>query len=256
MIERISRAVRAYGIPMAGLRAAEALLKPRGVSLLSFLGYGADRGGVAQPSTFRFDQIAAENRWGSSESISGVGSELAYTQVYRKALASFLGEYRVQSMFDAPCGDLNWIKHVIKEVDIKYIGGDISQVVIEANRRAHPEISSIQFDITKDAFPDVELWHCRDCMFHLSDRDIWAALENFSNSTCEFALLTFHSGWLRNLNIESGGFRYLDLRKPPFNFPAPERLLTDYRVGVDFPRFVGVWRRKQVADVLHRSRAG
>ena len=73
-----------------------------------------------------FEHIFRENSWGSAESVSGPGSEIARTAEYRRALLSWLERERIESMFDAPCGDLNWLPEVLALHPMRYIGGDIS----------------------------------------------------------------------------------------------------------------------------------
>ena len=69
------------------------------------------------------------------------------------------------------------------------------------------------------------------------------AIQNFLRSDCEYALLTSHDGWIRNDDIRTGGWRYLDLKRMPFLFDEPEERLADYHKGKDFPRYVGLWHR-------------
>ena len=59
-----------------------------------------------------FQGHADRNYWGNRESVSGDGSTLAYTHNLRHELAKFLRAFRVVSMFDAPCGDFNWMRAV------------------------------------------------------------------------------------------------------------------------------------------------
>ena len=59
-----------------------------------------------------FDTIARQNTWGSTESISGPGSTLGATATLRKGLAEAFRVLEVRSLVDAPCGDLNWMRHV------------------------------------------------------------------------------------------------------------------------------------------------
>ena len=144
---------------------------------------------------------------------------------------------------------MNWMRLVLDEVDIAYTGGDISPYVIDLNRSRYPELAFEVFDISKDPFPKADLWHCRDCLFHLSNELIWRALANFAESDIDYALITTHRGILKNVDIETGGWRYLSLTRPPFNFPEPEVSLRDYRFG-EFPRFLGLWRRETIKRSL------
>jgi hypothetical protein len=188
-----------------------------------------------------FDRIYATNYWGSAESASGSGSEIARTERYRRVLQRFLLEKSITSMFDAPCGDLNWMRLVLREYPMRYVGGDISSKALESARANFPGCDVRLFDLRFDAFPDVQLWHCRDALFHMSFEDVWRTLENAARSKVQYALLTSHrSRWLKNIDIETGSWRHLDIEKPPFNVPPAQRYLEDSSPG-EFPRAVGVW---------------
>src|SRR5665213_1161185 len=60
-----------------------------------------------------FDHIHGTNFWGSCQSRSGVGSEKEFTKLYGDELQTLIKERELKSMFDAPCGDLNWIVDAI-----------------------------------------------------------------------------------------------------------------------------------------------
>jgi hypothetical protein len=197
-----------------------------------------------------FDSIHEANYWGSEESISGGGSTLAWANSYAQKLASLIFERRWTSIFDAPCGDLNWMSALIDQTGITYIGGDVSEHAIQAARLRRPGVDVQLFDIRSDPFPKVDVWHCRDCLFHLSFEDGLAALRNFVRSDVEWALITTHTArWLRNLDIETGGWRLLDLERAPFKLPPPVCRIDDYPKGEDFPRYVGLWRRESIASL-------
>ena len=202
-----------------------------------------------------FESICEENYWGSRESLSGPGSELRSAQKYRKALIEFIRRNGIRSIFDAPCGDLNWMGEVISATGIHYIGGDISQPVLDVARARHPGLDLRQFDICKDKFPEVQMWHCRDALFHLSFQDIWLALENAAQSRVDLVLLTNHRArLLRNLDVNTGGWRCLDLERPPFRFPSPIEYLPE-SLPPAFPRAVGVWPIEAIRHVVARHRA-
>lgn len=202
-----------------------------------------------------FEQIYQQNLWGSEQSKSGDGSELEYTAEYRKNLISLLKDRKFTSMLDAPCGDLNWMLKVIEEVEIQYQGGDISSSLIAELQSRYPALHLTNFDICKDNFPKVDVWHCRDCLFHLPFADIQIALQNFVQSDVPFALLTTHKSFLmhQNLDIPVGGFRFLDLEKTPFYLPKPLHHVTDYKRGSDFPRYVGLWSREMIQQALAKQ---
>lgn len=246
MMNRIAQVIGRRGVTGTAIMVADRITRPFGLSLISFSRLAAIPSAREGPSArSRFDQIAVDNLWGSKESLSGAGSEVGRTERYRQALIHLLKERGFKSMFDAPCGDLNWMHLVLGELEIDYIGGDISPSLIEKNRERFPDLKFMEFDITADPFPVADVWHCRDCLFHLSYRDIDLAFRNFLQSQIPYALITNHRGLIRNVDIESGGWRYIDLRRAPFSLPAPETTIADYSLG-DLPRFVALWTREQI----------
>jgi hypothetical protein len=229
-------------------RRIEALTHPYGINLFPKAHPPNGEGDKRQDV---FDEIFNKNLWGSASSRSGIGSELVFTQNYRAQLVEIIRQRNIRSMIDAPCGDLLWMKEVLRELDINYIGGDISPSLVSSliNEFSHLDIRL--FDICVDPFPDVDLWHCRDCFFHLPNKDIFFALKNFSRSNIPWILVTSHKSRIhKNLDVAVGGFRFLDLEKAPFNLsPATARLI-DYEKGKQFPRFVGLWSRQAIAEAI------
>lgn len=198
-----------------------------------------------------FDRIHELNYWGSDESVSGGGSTSERTSEYAAALSRLIAQRGWRSMFDAPCGDLNWIGAVIDATGVDYIGGDVSEQALAAARQRRPDADLRLFDIRSDPFPAADVWHCRDCLFHLSFEDGLAALRNFARSDVAWALLTTNTArWLRNLDIETGGWRLLDLERAPYNLPPPVLSLKDYPPDTEFPRFVSLWPREAIAEAL------
>ena len=102
-----------------------------------------------------------------------------------------------------------------------------------------------------------DVWHCRDCLFHLPYDDIQRALANFARSGIRYALITTHKSRFlhRNLDVGVGGFRLLDLERSPISLPSPVESISDFQWGRDFPRYVGLWTRQQIADAVARWRA-
>jgi hypothetical protein len=201
-----------------------------------------------------FEKIYQENYWTTGDSGSGAGSELKWTTTYRQELLDLLDRYQVESLFDAPCGDLNWMSQVLADRPMRYVGGDISKTALALARQRCPDVDLRLFDICHDPFPDAAIWHCRDALFHLSFADIWLALENAARSSIKYALITTHRArWLRNLDIATGSWRYLDLERAPFNFPRAAEYLADSGFG-EFPRFVGVWPIETIRSVVGSRR--
>ena len=80
----------------------------------------------------RFSIIYKSNYWDNSETVSGPGSTMKNTVNLRNKLKKIIKEYKIKSIFDAPCGDCNWIMSIIRNSSIKYIGADIVDEIINA----------------------------------------------------------------------------------------------------------------------------
>jgi len=212
----------------------------------------------AQSPADVFTRIFQRNEWHNGESVSGHGSSLAYTANLRKELPALFTKHAIRSVFDAPCGDFNWMRQVVKEDDIDYRGGDIVRELVESNTRKYDarHLAFSIFDITIDEFPRADVWLCRDCLFHLSYSDIYKALANFSRSQIPFLLTTTHLNPDRvpNRDIRSGGYRTLDLFSPPFSLPTDvAHRIADW-IEPFPPREVCLWTRAQVAGQISALR--
>ena len=197
--------------------------------------------------------------WGSTESASGPGSTLDYTAKLRQHLPQLFKDFSITSIYDAPCGDFNWMKSVIQQSEITYCGADIIPAMINKLQRQYgtPKVSFKSADITLDKFPKVDLWLCRDCLFHLSNRDIILALRNFLASGMPLVLTTTHlnTGVFENVDIRTGGFRLIDLFSPPYFFPQEVLARIPDWIEPWPPREMCLWTREQVARAVQRMEA-
>lgn len=238
-------------VPRLFKRTVNRLGRPFGVHpfALAFRGPVAD---AEVPAEHVFDAAWRKNHWGSAQSRSGKGSGVETTRSYRRGLRTLLEARNFRRLFDAPCGDLNWMSVFISESNIDYSGGDVSPLVVQDAMKRHPGMQVRVFDITSDKFPDADVWHCRDCLFHLPFGHVRRTLENFVRSGIPYALLTTNHSWLphRNIDNELGGFRYLDLEGAPVSLPRAEHYIPDYRWVLDFPTYVGLWSRQSIAEAL------
>ena len=237
---------------LIAIRLVNAVGKPVGINPFSRAFPNDVTTGLGRRSAV-FDQIYRSNFWASAESRSGIGSESAVGAAYRRRLRACLAELGARRFFDAPCGDLNWMLPLARDPAIDYLGADISSELLADTRRRYPDIALMQLDICDDPFPTADIWHCRDCLFHLPFTDIKRALRNFVRSEIPFCLLTSHRARLhQNIDVPAGGFRYLDLERPPIDLPRARQYLKDYRIGRDFPRYVGLWHRQQIVEASNR----
>ncbi|MAE67975.1 MAG: hypothetical protein CMJ18_27290 [Phycisphaeraceae bacterium] len=192
-----------------------------------------------------FTGIYERNLWGSTESDSGTGSELERTRAIAEALPDLLRELRVTSMLDIPCGDFHWMSRVDLDA-VRYIGADIVRTLIDENRRfADERRSFVHLDLTCDPLPAADLVFCRDCFVHLCDRDVLRALDNIRRSGATWLLTTTFTRRRRNVDIKTGGWRTLNLTRPPFDLPPPLRLIDERCTeggGQFVDKSVGLWK--------------
>ena len=182
-----------------------------------------------------FEYIYRKNIWFSLESRSGFGSTLEYTENVRMHVPVILARFSIATIYDAPCGDFNWMRYCIENSNLQYTGADIVSELIQQNRKQFQSdrIKFVVRDIVTEPFPSVDLWLCRDCFAHLSFVDIYKSLENFCSSRTKYILTTNfinHEGGFDNVDIRSGDYRPIDLFSDPFYFPnTPEYRFNDYR---------------------------
>ena len=198
-----------------------------------------------------FDYYYQNNTWGDSESVSGPGSTLAYTENIRTKIPELVEELGVFIILDSPCGDFNWFRAIEWNRSISYIGADIVKPLIDKNQLLYGDAIKrfISLDITNDKLPQADLWLCRDCLFHLSYKDIAIAIQNFLTSDIRYILTSNHQNCTKNKDITTGSFRLLNLELPPFNLGKPIMVIDDWIEG--FPeRQLCLWERNTLINKL------
>jgi SAM-dependent methyltransferase len=214
------------------------------------------------PRSEIFEYIYRRNIWASPESASGSGSTLKATESMRNHLGQIVKEFEVRSIYDAPCGDFNWMRLVMERSPqiVRYVGADIVPEIIRRNERrfGSKRIMFVVRDIVVDRFPSglpFDLWMCRDCLIHLSFLDILRMLENFCSSEIKYMLTDTFLGAIRNMDIDTGHFRLNDLFAEPFSFPreAVKYRLNDYIEG-DPPKEMVLFAREDIAAALPKMR--
>lgn len=197
-----------------------------------------------------FSDYARSNKWGDRDSLSGKGSNLEATAEVRKVLPVLLRDLGASSMLDVPCGDFFWMAHV-DLTGIDYLGGDIVPELIEANRQSHgrPGVAFQVVDLIRGPVPKADVILVRDCLVHLSHDHARAALANVARSGGTWLLTTTFPDTPANEDIVTGEWRSIDLTKPPFNLPAPVRLIAEGQAhlkGQRADKMLGLWR---IADL-------
>ena len=142
-----------------------------------------------------FTDVFDNNRWNSSESASGQGSETWATQDLVRDLPLLFEKYGIESMLDAPCGDFHWMRNVVDRSQLKYTGADIVDSMIESNQAnfGNPTTGFEVLDIAVDPLPAADLVFVRDLFIHLSLDLISNCLKNIARSDFKYVMLTHDS---------------------------------------------------------------
>ncbi|HUI21170.1 MAG TPA: class I SAM-dependent methyltransferase [Methylocella sp.] len=209
---------------------------------------------LSRDPKYTFSEIYRNNHWGNSESVSGVGSTEFATRGIREHLPIILSKWGITKLIDAPCGDFNWFKLVQLTKDMSYTGIDIVPALIGENNKKYADANHrfILADITTDPLPFADILICRDCLFHLSYKDIFKFLRNFVISGTPFLLTTTYKNEskFQNSDILTGEVRLIDLFSAPFSLPPNVAYRFDDFVPPDEPREMCLWNRDQIMGAL------
>ncbi len=153
---------------------------------------------------------------------SGLGSLVASTPDYRHLVENFLRLNQPRRVLDVGCGDWQSTKLVPWQAyDIVYVGVDVSPLIIQANTTKFASEATTFQTVAKPA--DIEtlgqfdLIICKDVLQHTPNAVVSAYLEIFRRIS-KASLVTndiFPSDRL-NSDIDAGGWRPIDIRRPPF----------------------------------------
>ena len=194
-----------------------------------------------------FSKIYVENGWRSPESRSGPGSTLDATRSLRAGLPDLLRRLAVRTLLDAPCGDF-WLRHAEYELH-NYVGVDVVRELIEKNQQTYGTAARDfrSLDIIADPLPSADLVLCRDLLIHLSFEHGLRVLENFQCSGSTWLLCSQYPDIANTHDIMTGGYRAVNLMRPPFSLPAPNEELpddppSDVQPGRAPRRTMGLWR--------------
>lgn len=193
-----------------------------------------------------FARYYHRNKWGDAESRSGKGSNMHSTEQVRAVLPGLLQELGAQSLLDLPCGDFNWMRHVDLGA-VKYTGGDIVAEMIARNQAqfGRPDRQFEVINLITGPVPRHDVILTRDCLVHLSNAHVHAALANIRASGSTYLLSTINPESGQNEDIVTGQWRALDLTRAPFNLPPPLRLIKETYSGAKGQqpdKMLGLWR--------------
>jgi hypothetical protein len=208
-----------------------------------------------------FTDIYVNRKWNDTdkpdEPVSGPGSTLEFTSNLRKELPQLFDTFAIGTVFDAPCGDLHWMKEVLRECPtINYVGGDIVDALIDDHSTTYADNVNINFakvDIINDTLPEADLLICRDCIFHFSEADIKTFFRNFANSNIAAILVTSDTISDTNQDIKTGDYRLVDLHKAPYNFTNDSIYeIADWPYPTPPTRKMYMWSRDQIAEIVSK----
>jgi 2-polyprenyl-3-methyl-5-hydroxy-6-metoxy-1,4-benzoquinol methylase len=189
----------------------------------------------------RFTYIYNKKLWyNNGESESGAGSTLKATEKLRKDLDNFLREVNSRVLLDIGCGDFNWMKEI--ELPCSYIGIDIVKSVIEKNKANYKndKISFQHLNAVDEELPaDVDVILCREVLFHLSFDDGIKVLNKVKKSGARYFIATTNRSIDKNIDIESGNFRNINLSLPPYNLKSDYKEIDDSSISKN--RVLGIW---------------
>ena len=191
-----------------------------------------------------FGRIHDAKSWRGS-SVSGTGSDPDATGPLLAALPPLLADLGVRTILDAPCGDGNWMAELDYPLD-HYTGIDVVPAVVASAAAAHggPTREYRVGDLIHGPLPRADLVLCRDCLVHLPLAESLEALANIRRSGATWLLATTFPTREANPDIRMGRWRPLNLCRPPFSLPEPDRLVSE-GFAAD-PRFadksLGLWR--------------
>ena len=194
----------------------------------------------------RFARIYETNLWADAETRSGAGSSLDNTASLRAALPPVLRRLNARRLLDVPCGDFNWMSQVDLS-GIDYIGGDIVESIVEANRERFESRtrSFVKVDLTTGPLPDADVVLCRDCLVHFSFDNIIAAFRTMKASGARYLITTTFPDRQVNKDIVDGDWRPLNLELFPFLLPSPQDVIVEDCMeegGAYADKALGVWR--------------
>ena len=188
------------------------------------------------------------------ESASGPGSAMSATENIRQALPKLFTSHQIKNIIDIPCGDFHWMRHVDLS-DIDYKGFDIVQPLIAQNvkRYQNKGRSFEQKDLLTDSLEKADLVLNRECLVHLSLKEIAKALMNIKKSGSTYLFTTTYPDWSTNEDIITGDWRPLNLQKEPFNLPSPELLIKENysteKINKYSRKCLGLWKVKNIPNI-------
>ena len=170
-----------------------------------------------------FDFIYKEKFWGANaegQGHSGPGSTVDATLIYRTFLQDFLKVHEIRSVVDAGCGDWEFSR-TVDWSGIDYKGFDIVADVIKSNTEKYSK-SNVSFavaNMVEDPLPPADLLIVKHVLQHIPNRDVLKFLPQLKKYKHVLLVNSADPATLSGDNQDTtvGGYRHLELTRPPFN---------------------------------------
>lgn len=206
-----------------------------------------------------FSCIYKVNAWLDPNTRSGPGSNLQQTAIIREVLPKVFQQLNIKSLLDVPCGDFYWMKETDLSSLEMYIGADIVPEIIKGNKEkfSTTKRSFKQLDIITQELPKADAILCRDCLPHLTNAEIKAAVKNIKKSGATFLITSTYPERSENQDLTMSQLSHLWRYRPinfqlaPFNFPAPLVLINEGNTesnGSISDKSLGLWRVADLPD--------
>jgi SAM-dependent methyltransferase len=179
-----------------------------------------------------FTELFNTNSWGSTESRSGMGSTLEFTENTRKMLPILWESHGIKRILDVACGDFNWMQEIVSSLDY-YKGTDIVEDLIDLNKERYQQPNKIEFgynDIINDFKSDgqFDAIIAKDVLVHFPNDVILKVLDNFKKSGIKYMFLTHFTNVEDNWDVANyGDWRPINFTEHPFSMVAPLEIISE-----------------------------
>ena len=164
--------------------------------------------------------------------VSGLGSNVNTNQFFelKKNFSKIIDDNHINSILDMPCGDFLWLHEIIKDKNIHYVGVDIVDELIEANKKKYQNknFSFINDDIVNfNTSKKFDLILIRDLFIHIQNSDIKKIIQNLKKMNFSYVALNSYNNKV-NHDVIVGNHRKINLLIEPFNLKKPIYEFRDY----------------------------
>jgi len=171
----------------------------------------------------KFTKIYENFEWsmGQTETISGLGSTLQYTEHIRSYVTKLIKDLKLKTILDTSCGDWNWMKYLM-DILPNYTGIDIVEDIVNKNNLIYKRdnIKFIHADFLSylKTLNDksIDLIICRHTCEHLPT-NYNIEFINEAKRVSKFLLLTTHKLAKQNKELDDSMYRPVNLELEPYN---------------------------------------